>query len=79
MYQNIQTDKPFIKNDNNNQIIIEKYHYIENPGNSNDMVIVNGSNNDFDTVNNNINTKSNDKDMFIIDKCITLVISPLLI
>ena len=62
MYGNIQTDKPFIKNDNNNQIIIEKYHYIQNPGNSNDMVIVNGSNNDFESGNNNINEKSNDKD-----------------
>ena len=62
MYENIQTDKPFIKNDNNNQIIIEKYHYIENPGNSNDMVIVKGSNNDFESGNNNINGKSNDKD-----------------
>ena len=62
MYGNIQTDKPFIKNDNNNQIIIEKYHYIENPGNSNDMVVVNRSNNVIESGNNVTNEKSPDKD-----------------
>ena len=70
MYKNIQTDQPFIKNDNNNnqinkQIIIEKYNYIENPGNSNDIVYVNRSNNEFNNINEKSQDKDNNKDNFI--------------